>query len=74
MPYIKKADPPWTPMTRLLRGRGLNPPALAEIIGKSRPTAQARLENPGTFTLDELHKISTRAHIPMDEIREAVKR
>lgn len=74
MPYIKQKAPPWAAMQRLLRGYGMTPTALAGILDVSRPTATKRLENPGTLTLDELHKISTMAHIPMEEIREAEKR
>lgn len=74
MPYIKQKAPPWAAMQRLLRGYGMTPTALAGVLGVSRPTATSRLENPGTLTLEELHRISTRAHIPFDEIREAAKR
>ena len=74
MPYIKKAAKPWAPVERLLRGYGLTPTNLASTLQVSRPTATRRLEQPGTLTLDELHTISTRWHIPMEEIREAVKR
>lgn len=74
MPYIKKAAKPWAPVERLLRGYGLTPTILADVLGVGRQTATRRLDKPGTLTLDELYRISTRAHIPMEEIREAVKR
>lgn len=74
MPYIKQKAPPWAAVQRLLRGYGLTPTTLMGVLDVSRPTATKRLENPGTLTLEELHKISTRWHIPMDEIREEIKR
>lgn len=74
MPYIKKAAKPWAPMERLLRGYGLTPTTLADVLDVSRQTATRRLSQLGTLTMDELYRISTRAHIPMEEIREAVKR
>lgn len=74
MPYTKPRPTPWVTVTRLLRGYGINATSLADILDCSRPTATRRLQEPGTLTLDELHRISTRAHIPIDEIREAIKR
>lgn len=61
-------------MQRLLKGYGLTPTSLASVLRVSVPTASSRLARPGTLTMEELYTISSRAHIPMDEIREAVKR
>ncbi|MBO7668346.1 MAG: hypothetical protein J6T26_07780 [Firmicutes bacterium] len=74
MPYIKTQAAPWAAMTRLLRGYGVTPTGLSVMLDVSRPTATKRLMQPGTLTLDELHTISRRAHIPMEEIRGAVVR
>lgn len=74
MPYTKKPALPWTPMQRLLRSYGLTATLLADILRVSRPTAAKRLSAPGALTLEELHTISQRAHIPIEEIREAMQR
>ena len=74
MPRLKPKIEPWAKMTRLLRGYQLNPTTLASVLECSRPTATKRMQQPGTLTLDELYAISIRAHIPMEEIREAVSR
>ena len=74
MPYVKKPDPPFFKMTRLLRGYGFNGPKLAEILGVSRPTAHCRLEEPGRLTLEDLDRINRFGHIPIEELREAIGR
>lgn len=74
MPYLKPKAEPWKKLTRLLRGYRITGPALAGILGCSEPTAYRRLKEPGTLTLDELHTISLRAHIPIEELREAISR
>jgi len=72
MPYIKKAEPPFVRVARLLKGYGLQGKALAAVLGCSPPTARSRLEKPETLTLAELAMISSRGHVPMDEIRDAI--
>lgn len=74
MPYIKTKDPPYAKMTRLLRGYGLNAARLAAVLDVSTPTALARIREPERLTLGDLAKINARAHIPMEEIREAIVR
>lgn len=74
MPYVKPRDPPFVRMQRLLKGYGLNGPRLAEVLEVSPPTARARLEAPETLTLRDLDRISRRAHIPLEEIKEAITR
>lgn len=74
MPYLKPKAEPWKKLLRLLRGYGITGTTLAGILEVSQPTAYRRLREPGSFTLDELYAISARAHIPMEEIREAVSR
>lgn len=72
MPYIKPREAPFAKLRRLLRGYELNERGLSEILGCCWKTAQSRLNNPGEFTLDELARISRKAHIPFDEIRETI--
>lgn len=75
MPYTKPLTPqPWARMHRLLVGYGMTGPKLAEILGVSRPTARGRLDAPGQLTLEELHTISARAHIPWDELKDNMRR
>lgn len=73
MPYVKPLTPqPHVRMTRLLKGYGLTPPKLAEILGVSPPTARRRLENPAQLTVEDLVRINRFGHVPLDEIREAI--
>jgi len=72
MPYLKD-DKPFADVERLLRGRKLTGSRLARVLGMSEQTARARLQCPGTFTLNELQKICAYGHVPAEEIREAVK-
>lgn len=74
MPYIKKNAPPFVKITRLLRGYGFNSITLASVLGVSQPTAKKRLDRPETLTLGELDRISRFAHIPMEELRQAMSR
>lgn len=73
MPYIKPKEPPFVRMQRLLRGYGYNAESLAPVLGVTPPTARKRLNNPQLLTLQDLAMISRRAHIPWDDIREAVR-
>ena len=73
MPYIKPIDPPFVAVKRLLLGYGLTATELAGALNCSYNTAARRLEHPETLTLYELSKISAHAHVPMDEIRAAIK-
>lgn len=75
MPYIKKKEPPFSEMTKLLRGytNGTGAADVARAIGcKSDATARKRLRQPETLTLGELKRISQNLHIPIEKIREAV--
>lgn len=74
MPYIKPRDPPFAALGRLLKGYDLNAPKLAGILDCSTPTARRRLKEPELLTLGDLVRISQRGHIPMEEIREAIRR
>ena len=74
MPYIKPITKPFIKMRRLLLGYELTPTKLSAILGVCRNTASARLDNPGKLTLEDLYAISRKAHIPIEEIREAIVR
>jgi len=73
MPYIKRQEP-FSKMTRLLLGYGLNGVKLSNVIGCSPPTGKKKLDNPQLLTLAELDAIHRKAHIPIEEIREAIAR
>ena len=74
MPYVKKPDPPYVKMTRLLKGYGLNGTKLAGLLGVSQPTGSRRLERPELLTLGDLDRINRFGHIPIEELREAIQR
>ena len=61
-------------VSRLLKGYDITPSNLARILGCAYSTAKSRLNNPQTFSLGELETVSIKAHVPMSEIREAIKR
>lgn len=71
---MKRAEIPFAPVQRLLRGYGLTAVQLAAILGCSYNTAASRLRNPSLLTLRELELVSVRGGIPMDEVRAAIKR
>lgn len=73
MPRIKPRPIPFESLKRLLLGYGLNGPALAAVLGCTPVTARARLNRPETFTLAELELICRRGHIPVEELRAAIK-
>lgn len=74
MPYVKKTDPPFVKMTRLLRGYGFTGPSLARVLNVSHPTAKLRLDEPERLTLGDLDRLNRFGHIPIEELREAVQR
>ena len=73
MPYLKKRDEPFAPLRRLLIGYGLNASHLAPVIGKNENTARERLKNLDKMTLGELRSIALKGHIPVEELREAIR-
>ena len=73
MPYLKKKDEPFAAMRRLLIGYGLNASHLGPVIGKNENTARERLKNPDKLTLGELRSIALKGHIPVEELREAIR-
>jgi len=73
MPKIPRRRKPFEEIRFLLRGR-FSIDELSVLMGCSKPTARIRLNNPETFTLDELARISRNGDVPWDEIKEAMKR
>lgn len=73
MPWVKERPKPFAAVGRLLKGYDVTPSALASKTGWSYGKAQSRIKNPATLTLAELDVISRGFHIPMDEIRSAIR-
>ena len=74
MPYIKKTEP-YAKMQRLLRGYGLNAPALANVLGCGETKARKLLNgNTANLTLGDLDRINRFAHIPIEEIQKSIMR
>lgn len=71
MPYVKSYTET-DKLRRLLKGYEFTAPRLAATLGCSTATAQRRLSDPASFTVEELRRINKRGHIPLDEIREAL--
>ena len=69
-----KGNIPFVNVRRLLLGYDITASELARILGCAYTTARSRLDNPQTFSLGELERVSLKAHIPMDEIRAAIRR
>ena len=72
VPFLKRRDPPFAAVARLLRGYGLDAAKLAPVLGCSYNTARARLRDPGTLTLAELAAINRVGHIPVEEIKNSI--
>lgn len=72
MPYIRPKQPAFAKLGRLMKGYELSGRKIAEMLGCAPATGCKKLENPGLFTLADLQKINRAAHIPADEIREAI--
>ena len=60
------------PMTRLLRGYGLNGNVLSQAIRSSPATARKKINNPMYLTVGDLLTISRKWGIPMEDIRRCV--
>lgn len=73
MPYIKEREAPFSKMHRLLLGYGYNGENLSKVLGTSRPTAKKRLDNPGLLTMKDIVNLNLKGHIPMEELREAIR-
>lgn len=78
MPKTKlQRDPPHQAMRILLEGwrktSGKERPELAKIMRCSCPTVTQRFKNPGNLTLDELTALGRGLHIPIEDLRAAIK-
>lgn len=71
MPRTKPIEPP-DKLRRVLVGYGITAAVLADLLGCSRPTALKRINDTKLLTVGDLWVISRRAHIPIDELREAI--
>lgn len=69
LPYIRKTT---LPLKMLLRSYGITGRKLSEILGCSPSTGAARMADVNTLTVEELHIISAKGHIPINEIRDAI--
>jgi len=74
MPYCKTREVPFAKMRRLLLGYELNGSKLASVLGCSTTTGKRKLDNPWSLTLEDIDRINRVAHIPIDELREAISR
>ena len=72
MPRLKKKEPDFIKVGRLIRGYA-TPPKVAEMIGCSATTARKKMNTPELFTLGELQMISLRAHIPAEDMEAIIK-
>ena len=71
MPYIKS---PRDPIRALLKSYDITDGTkLSRILGLSPKTGRSRFNDTSTLTVGDLHAISRFAHIPIDEIRAAIK-
>ena len=72
-----KREVPHAQLSRLIVGAiGLSPNPAAEaaaILHVSENTARARLRCPGDLTVSELISICRGLHIPIDELRAAIR-
>lgn len=73
MPYIKPKQPPFAKLGRLMKGYELSGRQIAEMLGCAPATGCKKLADPSLFTLADLQKINRAAHIPADEIRDAIQ-
>lgn len=72
MPRLKKKEPDFIKVGRLIRGYA-TPPKVAEMIGCSATTARKKMNTPELFTLGELQMICLRAHIPAKDMEAIIK-
>ena len=71
MPYIKK---PRDPIRSLIQSYDITDGTkLGRVLGVSPKTGRDRFEHTEKLTVAELRRISTHGHVPIDEIRAAIK-
>lgn len=64
---------PFYGLTRLVHAYQITNVELGTIIGCSTRTAKRRLDDPKTFTLEELESLCRKSEIPWEEIKGALK-
>lgn len=57
-----------------MRTEGATMERVGRILNCSPSTAQRRMKDPGSLTLDELARLGRGLHIPIDELRSAALR
>ncbi len=72
MPRLKKKEPDFIEVTRLIKGYA-SAPQVAKMLNCSANTARRRLNAPETFTLGELNRIRWQAHISAEEMLSHIK-
>lgn len=73
MPYKKPERVPFQGFSELLRGKGFTSPKLAEVLGCCPNTAMKKLKNPRLFELGDIERLYRKGHVPLTELREAIK-
>lgn len=74
MPKLKQTTPEFESVAEKLRGKGANGANLAKVLGCAPATARKKLAEPKYLTLEDLDRAARHYSIPMDELREAIKR
>lgn len=71
MPYIKKQR---SAIRSLLQSYDITDGAhLGRILNKPPKTGRRRMDDPDTLTVGEIRRLSTHGHIPIEELRAAIK-
>jgi len=71
MPYVKKQR---NAIRSLLKSYDITDgAALGRILELSPKTGRRRMEDPDTLTIGEIKRLSTHGHIPIEELRAAIK-
>lgn len=69
MPYVNQSGM-YRKTKMLLKAYDLTPAKLAKVLGCTYPTAKKKTDNPAHLTTGDWKKISTKHHVPVEEIRE----
>ena len=70
---MKKREPPFIEIVRLLKGYDLNCVSLSKVLGCCKTTASLKLKEPDRITLADLRQICRSGCVPAEEIRAAIK-
>lgn len=72
MKYILNNTTAYKKVARLIRSYGYNPNSLAKVLGCSRPTAKAKLDDPERFTIKDLVLLNNYGKVPFSEVGDAL--